>query len=156
MNLFFLINGILYFGIFLFFILKFRKHYDSSTAKIARAFSFIGIVYFFISVSSIFWFFDLLKYSQNDFLFLYSLGMIIQSLILFKVVYLFSKNKNLFYFLAFYLLILFSLFFSIDTFLVLSLVASSLFGLLVFINFSFLDDKYKKAGYFGILYFTIS
>jgi hypothetical protein len=156
MKAFFLINGILYFGIFLFFILKFVKHYDTSTKKIAKAFSFIGIIYFLISLFSILWFFNLLDYSQTDFLFLYSLGMIVQSFILFRVVYLFSKNKNLYYFLGFYVLILFSLFFSIDSFLVLSLIASSLFGLLIFINFAFLDEKYKKAGYFGILYFTIS
>ncbi len=156
MKIIFLLNGILYLGIFLFLFLKFIKNYDKSTVKVAKSFSFIGLIYFLISLSSILWFFNVLSYSEHDFLFLYAVGLMLQSLILFRVIYLFSKNKRLFYFLGIYLVILFSLFFSLGNFLYLSLVASSLFTLLIFIEFTFLDESYRKAGYFGILYATFS
>jgi hypothetical protein len=156
MKFLFLLNGILYLVIFLFFLLKFIKNYEKSTVKVARSFSFIGLIYFLISLSSILWFFDILNYVENDFLFLYAVALILQSLILFRVIYLFSQNKRLFYFLGFYLIILFSFLFSMNSFLNLSLIASSLFILLIFIEFTFLDECYKKSGYFGILYATIS
>ena len=69
MKILFLLNGIFYFGIFLFLFVKFIKHYDKSTVKVARLFSFIGLVYFLISLISVLWFFDLLHYLENDFLF---------------------------------------------------------------------------------------
>ena len=156
MNFLFLLNGLLCLTIFIFFIVKFIQHFEKEGGKIARSFSFIGFIYFVISLVSFLWFFEVLKYAPNDFLFLYSVALIIQSLILFKVIYSLSKNKRLFYFLSFYLIGLFFLLFSINSFLKLSLIASSLFSLLLFIEFSFLGEHYRKTGYFGMFYSAIS
>ena len=53
-------------------------------------------------------------------------------------------------------MVLISLLFVIGNFLSFSLIASALFTLLIFLEFTFLDDKYKRVGYFGILYASIS
>lgn len=156
MELLFLIGGLLQFFVFVFLSLKFLKHYeDESKKKIVKAFSILGVLYLIFSLSSFLWAFEILKYVLDDFLFEYSLFVFIRSLILFGIVYLFSRNKNLFFFLFLQLFSILSLFFEPNYFIILSIAASFLFSLLFFIDLIFRGDHYKNVGYFGIFYSSL-
>jgi hypothetical protein len=105
---------------------------------------------------SFLWFFDFLKYRANDFEFIYSLAILVQSLLLFIIIYLFSGNKKLFYFLFFYLMVFLSFFYNAFNFLYLFLITSFLLTLLFFIGLLYKSDFYKKISYLGIIYSFVS
>jgi len=153
MNLIFLINGIVSFAIALLLWINFFKDFKSKKIHEAVTYLFfIGLLYFFLSVFSFLWAFNFLTYNSADFLFLYSLVILIQSIFLFMIVYLVSKNKKIFYFLFFYLIIFLSFFSSAFNLLYLFLITSFLLSLLFFINISFRRDVYVKVGYMGMIY----
>lgn len=152
-----LINGIVSLAIALLLGLNFFKHFKNKKVHdIVNYLSFIGALYFFVSVFSFLWAFEVLDYSSEDFLFLYSLVVLIQSIFLFLVIYRISENKRLFYFLFFYLIIFLSFFSSAFNFLYLFLITSFLLTLLFFINLCFRRDVYSKIGYMGIFYSSFS
>ncbi len=153
----FLINFAIALAIALLLGLNFFKHNKSRKIhEIVNYLSFIGILYFFVAVFSFLWFFGILKYSSEDFLFLYALVILIQSIFLFMVVYLISNNKKIFYFLFFYVIILVSFFFPVFNFLYLFIITSFLLTLLFFIDLSIKSFHCRKTGYFGIFYSSIS
>jgi hypothetical protein len=153
----FLLNGIVSLIIALLLGVNFFKHYKNKKVhEIVNYLSFIGVLYLFVALFSFFWFFEALKYNPEDFLFLYSLVILIQSIFFFMIVYLMSQNKKLFYFLFFYLIIFLSFFSSAFNFLYLFLITSFLLTLLFFINLCFRKDVYSKIGYMGIFYSSFS
>ena len=156
MKILFLLNGVLFFGIFVSILINFVKHQDDQKERIARLFAFIGLVYLLFSISSILWAFEILDYSEFDFLFLYSVSLIFQSLMLFRIVYLFSKNKRLFYFLGFCLITLLYLIVVFHNVIVFSFLFSFFFSLFRSLEFIFIWGNYRNVGYFGILYSGIS
>ncbi len=157
MEFIFLFNGIVSLLIFLLLAMNFFQHFKNKRIhEIVNYLFFIGLLYVFVAVFSFLWALDVLRYSPQDFLFLYSLVILIQSIFLFMVVYLINQNKKLFYFLFFYLIIFLSFFSSIFNFLYLFLITSFLLTLLFFINLSFRRDIYSKIGYMGIFYSSFS
>jgi hypothetical protein len=156
MNIIFLINSIISLAVALMLFIKFFKNYNKEMHKIIRYFSFIGVLYFFVSVFSFLWFLNVLNYSSQDFLFIYSLVILIQSIFLFMVIYSFSKNKKMFYFLFFYFIIFLSFFSSAFNFLYLFLITSFLLTLLFFLDLSLRYGECRIPSYFGIFYSVIS
>lgn len=157
MKIIFLINFLVSLTIFLFLLKGFFKHYrNKRTGRIVQNLLIIGFLYLVLAGVSLLWFFDVLVYNSGDYLAIYSILIIIQSLLLFGAVFLFSLNKNLFYFLFLYLMSFFSLFSPIFNFFILSLIASFLLTLVLFVYLSSRKDVYRKAGYVGILYSIIS
>jgi hypothetical protein len=156
MNIAFLINFFISLAIALMLFLNFFKHYNKKTHKIISYFSFIGVLYFFVSVFSFLWFLGLLKYSVQDFILIYSLVILLQSIFLFMVIYSFSKNKKMFYFLSFYFIIFLSFFSAAFNFLYLFLITSFLLTLLFFLELSLKYGECRIPSYLGILYSVIS
>ncbi len=157
MKAIFFINFLVSSAIFLLLSLNFFKHYKRKQInEIINYLSLTGLLYLVIAIFSFLWFFDFLSYAKEDFLFIYSLIILVQSLFLFMVIYLISRNKKLFYFLFFYLVILISFFFSMFNFLYLFLITSFLLTFLFFVNFTFRSDVYRKIGYLGIFYSSLS
>ncbi len=157
MELIFLFNAAVSLMIFLVFTINFFQHFKNKKIhEIVNYLSFIGILYLFVAAFSILWALNILEYSSQDFLFLYSLVILIQSIFLFIIVYLIGQNKKLFYFLSFYLIIFLSFFSSLFNSLYLFLITSFLLTLLFFIHLSFRRDVYSKIGYMGIFYSSFS
>jgi len=149
----FLISGL----IFLVLAVNFFKHYKKErTREVINYLSLIGVLYFIIAIFSFFWCFDLLKYSAEDFLLIYALVIVLQSLFLLMAVFLISRNHKLFYLLFFYLIIFLSFFTSVFNFLYLFLITSFLLSLLFFVNLTVRRDVYKKIGYYGIFYSSLA
>lgn len=153
MNIIFLINGVISFAIALLLGINFFKDFKNKRShEVVTRLSFIGLLYFFLSIFSLLWAFDVLTYNSADFLFMYSLIILVQSIMLFMIVHLVSKNKRIFYFLFFYLIIFLSFFSSIFSLLYLFIITSFLLSLLFFLNLSFRRDVYVKVGYMGMIY----
>lgn len=156
MNFIFLIGGIIWISIFSFSIWKYFKFKEESMKKLSLNFVIIGLFYLILSLSSFIWFFKIMGYLDKDFLIVYSLVIFLQNLFFFRLIYKISSNKKLFYFLGFYLLSLPLLFFLYHFQSYFFLIFSFLFSLLIFISFTFREDIYKKVGYIGIFYSTVS
>ncbi|MCW8965910.1 MAG: hypothetical protein OQK82_04370 [Candidatus Pacearchaeota archaeon] len=157
MEVLFLLNALICFFIFGFLCFKFFNHLKNKfLVSFVSFFSIIGLLYFIFGLISFFWFVGFLSYDNGDFFLFYALVIIFQSLLLFKIIYLFSKTKNLFYFLFFYLLPLFLVFYSIFYALYSAAIISLLLGLLFFLSLTFKNTHYKKIGYIGFAYGVLS
>jgi len=157
METIFLLNFAVSMCIVLLLSIKFLKHYrNHQLSKPVKYLFFIGGLYLIIAVFSFLWFFNVLNYVKEDFLFIYSLIVLIQTMFFFIIAYIISQNKKLFYFLIFYLIIFFFVLLLGIHFMALFLVASFLFTLLVFIGLILTKDEFRKSAYFGILYSSFS
>ncbi len=157
MKIMFFMNFLVTLIIFLILSLNFFKHYKKSRlSKAINYLSVIGLFYFFISVISFLWLFDILKYSMKDFVYIYSIVIFIQTLFLCIFVYLFSGKKKVFYYLFIYLIVLISFIFPVLNYLGLFLVASFLLSFLLFIGLILKSSIYKKIAYLGVFYSFIS
>ncbi len=134
----------------------FRYHKNRKIREVVNYFSYIGLLYFFVAVFSFLWFLGILKYGSEDFLYLYALVILIQSLFLLMAVYSISNNKKIFYFLFFYLITLLSFFLSIFDFFYLFIITSFLLTLSFFVDLSVKSFHCRKTGYFGIFYSSLS
>jgi hypothetical protein len=152
----FFFQAILSFGIFSFILMRMFKIKDKSSHRVMKDFLILGIAYLAVAISSFLWFFDLLPYSLTDFLVVFSFLILIQNIVFFRSVYLFSRNRKLYYFLMLYLFAIPFLVLILNVLSVLFLVLSYLFSLLLFIDFAIRDDVYRKVGYFGIFYSVVS
>ncbi len=158
MNLLMLINFVITFAIFLATTINFFKHYrKKKISKIINYFSIIGFFYVLISVLLFIWsVFDFITYAPNDFLLLYSLTILFQTLIIFKVIGILTDNKKLSYFLFLYFIALFSLYSALFSIYYLILLISFLLLLISFLSFSSSLPDYKKSANFGIFYSSVS
>jgi len=157
MKIIFFINCIISLVIFLFSSFSFFIHYSKS--KIFKAINYlaiIGLLYLIISIFSFLWFFDFLEYTSADFVFIYSMVIFIQTLFLCIFVYLFSRKKNVFYLLFFYLIVLMPIFYPVLNYSDFFLIVSFLLSLLLFLSLASRRDIYRNVGYFGIFYSIIS
>jgi len=153
----FLINFVIALAIALSLGFNFFKYYKNRKIhEIIKYLSYIGILYFFVAVFSFLWFLEVLRYNSEDFLYLYALVILIQSIFLFMVVYLISNNKKIFYFLFFYAIIFLSFFLTIFDFFYLFIITSFLLTLSFFIDLSVKSCHCRKTGYFGIFYSSLS
>jgi hypothetical protein len=152
----FLSQGILCFGILLFILVRMFKIKDKDSLKVMKSFLVLAISYLVISILSFLWFFEILDYYLNDFLIFFSFVIFVQNMVFFRVVYLFSRNKRMYYFLMLYLFSIPFLLLILNSFSILFLILSYLFSLLIFIDFAIRDDIYRKVGYMGIFYSILS
>jgi hypothetical protein len=150
------INGIIYFLVFILMISNFLKHYNNKRInKLVHSISSFAISSFILSIMFFFWSF-LLDYNAKDYLLIFSVVVVFQSIMLFRTIYLFDKNKKLFYLLFLYLFSLFSVIFTSLNFSQVLLSISFLLFMIVLLNFSSRFPVYRKVGFFGIFYASIS
>jgi len=156
MNFLFLTGGTILFSIFLLTLIKFLKYYeDKSIAKITQSLFAIGLIQLVLATFSFLWAFKILTYSPADFLIIYSICTIIQTILLFRINYTFVPHIRIVYLFISYIA-LSILTFVIFSSLIPSLILSFLVSLLLFIEFTFRDDVYVKVGFIGITYSTAS
>lgn len=156
MDIFFTINALISLGIFLYLISNFFKHYSKKVSKLTHTAVIIGIGFIIISFISFLWAFDFVKYDYSDYFLIYTIVLLINSIVLFRIVYFLIRKKQLNYILFFYLLG-FSAIFS-KSFNFLHLISSISF-LLILILFVILGSKsrdYEKQSYYGIFYAAVS
>ncbi len=158
MDIKFLIGSMVSLAIFVVFTLNFIKHYkERKTKDAALQILLLGLISLVVSTISLLWFFGVLIYSQNDFVFIYSILTLVQGFFIFMIFYYISgKNNKLFYFLFFYFSVYLSLFFIHSSFMILSIVVYFLFVALISVSLLFRDDDYRNLGIFGIIYAGVS
>jgi hypothetical protein len=153
MNFLFIASAVFSMVIVSILIRGFFKFYKNKfLLKIVSYVSSISCLYFLIALSSLLWFFEILSFSQNDFLVLYSVVIFIQSLLLFRIVTMISKNNKLRYFLFFYFIAFVSFFYSWSMFFNALAITSFFLCFLFFIDLTFRSDLYDRIGYFGMFY----
>jgi hypothetical protein len=158
----FLINFIICLAVaLLLFFNFFKQRNNKKTRKIVNYLSCIGILYFLVSIFCFLWLLNsagymLPGYQEDDFVFIYSLTVLIQSIFLFMIAYSFSANSKMFYFLLFYIIIFLSFFSSVFNFLYLFLTTSFLLTLLLFLSLLSRHEECRISSYFGIFYSVIS
>ncbi|MCF7910307.1 hypothetical protein K9L16_01390 [Candidatus Pacearchaeota archaeon] len=153
MSILFLVNVIFSIVIVSLLIAGFLKLYkNKSFTKIVSYLLIIGVFYSLLAFSSFLWLFEFLKFSNTDFIILYSIIIFMQSLLLLKVISLISNNKKLFYFLFFYPLILISIFYSWSLFFNILIIVSFLLCFVFFMDFAFRSKFYRRISYLGMAY----
>src|SRR4030042_277692 len=157
MNWIFLINFAIALAIALLLGLNFFRYYKNRKIReTVNYLLFIGILYFFAAVFSFLWYLDILKYNSNDFLFLYALVILCQSVFFVMIIFSIFHYNKMFFFLFFYAVILISFFFPVFNFFYLFIITSFLLTLLFFIDLSIESFHCRKTGYFGIFYSSLS
>lgn len=150
----FLINVVISLAVALMIFFNYIACYrNKKTSQIVNYFSLVSVIYFFIFIFSVLWFFEVLDYNSEDFLFIYSLAVFIQSIFFFVIIFLLSKNKKIYHFSFFYLIVLFSFFTAFFNFLYLFLITSFLVSIFIFV---YLSNFYSNSGKVGIVYSVIS
>jgi len=151
------LNLIVSLVVFIILIKCFFKHFsEKRIEKVSHILLIIGLVYFVFSALSFFWLAGFLEYSELDFQIIYSILILIQTLVFVYIVYLFSLDKTVFFYLFLYLFGFLSLIFASFNFFNLLFIESFLLTLLLFIYLSNRKDVYRKIGYIGISYAVIS
>jgi len=156
MKILFLLNLVVSFIIFFIINVNYFKHSrNKRIRKINNSFLYIGFLYLIISVLSLLWFFNTLSYLKIDFWYIYSIIIVIQSLLLFKIFYTLINNKHLLFLLFLYLISFLSFFNFVMSFFYIVVIASFLLNLLIFIILLSHSEAYKQVGYLGIFYCSL-
>lgn len=157
MNFFYLLNGVVFLAFFIFVFFRYLRHYDKrDVSKVVKNVLILGFVYLLGSLLSFLWYFNVVDFSIFDFQFFLTLGIVFQTSILFRIIYLFSGNKKLKYLFFIYLFVLFVLIFVIKDVFYFVEIISLLVSSLLFVEIIFREDVYRKVGFFGLLYSLLS
>ncbi len=155
MKVLYLVNGMISLLICVFIILQFFKQRKNDTLKkTVQWFLLIFLSYIILVIYSLIWFLGVFSYNAADFNFIYSIIIFVQTLVLFKTVYYFKKDKKMLYLLLAYLLVLLSFDIRNSSFIILSI--SYLLTLVLSLNFVSFHKEHKNIGYTGITYAIIS
>ncbi|MFH1290476.1 MAG: hypothetical protein ABIH92_03645 [Nanoarchaeota archaeon] len=153
MEFLFLLNGIVILLIAVFLVGGFLKYYRKErVGKLIHWFSILLFPYFALFIYSVFWLGDVFVYSASDFNFIYSLAILVQTLVLFKVSYLLNGKKSIFYWLFFYFAALLSFYISVSYFQLFVLIISFFLTLIISFNFMSSFRSLKRVGFVGFLY----
>src|SRR3989344_4070985 len=113
MNFLFLLNGAVTFMISLIICYNFLRYYKNDyVKKITNWFSIISLSYFALFLLFLFYLLGYFNYNDQDFVFVYSIIIFVNTLILFKVIYLFNNKKSMPYILSSYFIAMLSVLFS--------------------------------------------
>ena len=154
MEILFLLNGLVALLISILLARGFLKNYNQEHVnKVTNWFSVAFFVYALLLILYGAWFFGFFEFNAEDYSLIYSIAIIVQTLVFLRVVYSFTRNKKLFYFLLFY----FILFLVVSTFsfqqvLLFSLIISFLLTLILSFNFVGTSGVCKRVGYIGVFY----
>jgi hypothetical protein len=157
MEYLFLLSSLIAVVILILLLVGFFKHYkNEEISKVVRLFSLLFFVYLAMAIFSLAWFFEYSFYDYVDFIYIYSVAILVQTFILFGVHNLLYGNKKLSYWLLFYLIAGFSFYISLFYLPLVVLIISFLLTLILFLNLYSKSFIFKKVSYAGILYAAIS
>lgn len=149
------LNFLISLGISLFLIVNFiKKLKDPTYKKSFNLFFIISLIYLVFSLFSFLWSFEIFKYQLNDFYSIYSIMILLQTILLFNLIYVFRYNKRIFYFFFCYLIIFSSGLVGISIPHII-LLCSFLITLLLFILMISVPH-FERISILGILYSSIS
>ncbi len=115
-----------------------------------------GIFYLTFSFLSILGFSMILVPSQ-DFILIHTILTVMSTVLLLYSVYKITANKNLIYLFLLFLVTIFSIIYSINTFFLTTIIISYLLLIIVFLDLVIFANFYlKTSGYFGIAYTILS
>ena len=117
MHFLFILGAISSLFIFLFTIKYLIKSYRSNSNYESNLYSklfFVSLCYMLIFILYFSWLNDFLIYNSIEFIFIFSVVLLIQTVTLFNIVYNMGGKKALFLWLSFYLASLFSIFISLN------------------------------------------
>src|SRR3989344_2848871 len=157
MKILFLFDSVIYLFISFFLAFSFFKHYNKPYINRATNWFSLSIFgYIALMIISFLWFLGILAYSAGDFLFIYSSALILETLVFFKLTYLFTKRKILIYLLGLYIISLISLLFFFSHYSFLSLVISFFIIFILSLNFISAPKECKRLGYLTLIYSCFS
>lgn len=152
MNYLFFINFILSFGMALFVLFSVSKRFKSISSERAKKYLvLLSLAYLVLSMVFFLWFVKVLEYSIGDLGIIFSFLLLAQNILLYSIIHLFVRNRNIFYFFIIYISLAFYFVYNFN-FIIFFSIASFLVSLLLFVSFAFRFDEYKKVGYLGIIY----
>lgn len=155
MEFVFLLNGLLAMTISVLFISNVAKKIkDPEQKKLKNSFLILGLIYFISAIFSLLWFTKILEFSSADFPFLYSIILVLQTIVFVDLVYKIKKNRKIFLILLFYLGSASTIFLPLN-FSSFLLITSFLITLLIFLLIISIPQLEKVAN-LGIIYSSLS
>jgi hypothetical protein len=149
----FFINAILSLVISLILILYFFRNLKKpSFSKIRDAAGILGLLYLVFSIILILLSLGLVGFYEGDYSSMISVFLLLQSFILFYIIYQINKDKRISFFLFTFMLVLLYFYISLKYTIIFT---SAVFTSIIFIYYTFLSQK-KLSGVIGILYALIS
>ena len=155
MNILFFINFLVAFAIFLFLSKSFLKNRKiEHLKKTMFSFFLVGLLYLILSATSFLWAFDFISYGINDFLAVYSVIILLQTVIFFTVISMIRKNKKILNLLFLYVLCLSSFLIHVNFFYLILIFSFSLTLILFLIILSI--PHFEKISNLAIFYSSLS
>jgi len=137
-------------------IIVFFKHYNNKKIlHITHRLAIIGLAHFVISVLSLMWFFGVIKYVPFDFVFVYSLVVLVQTVFL-TLIFSLLYNRKMMWLMVFYVFGFFSLFSPAINLPFAILFVSFLLLIIVFILLIDRENFSQKVSYAGLFYASVS
>lgn len=156
MEVIYLLNLVVSLAISTMLIIIFFKHYHNKEINhVTNKLAIIGLAHFLISILSFLWFFEVMEYASFDFLFVYSLVVLVQTVFLIMI-FSMLYNRKMMLLLVFYALGLFSFLSSNIDFSLSILFISFLLLIVVFILLVDREDFSVKVSYTGLFYSSVS
>jgi hypothetical protein len=135
--------------IFILILSSISKRYREKKLKFLYIYLIlVSVSYFILSIFSIFWYFNILSYNTEDFLFIYSLMILIQGLLLFRISIGIGNTKN---YLLIYLLTILSFISPKFGFFYLFIILSFLLAS-IFFFFLWQLKNYNDLSIIGLIY----
>jgi hypothetical protein len=149
------LNILVSLGISLFLIIHFiRPNKESHLKRTFFLLFLMGLSFLLLCSILTFWSFNLAAYSQFDLLFIHSIIVFFEAILLLIIIYSLRKNKKVFYLLFIYLIFVLSLIIGLD-FSNFLLISSLLVIMILFILLLSISD-FGRSCKFAILYSSIS
>lgn len=134
----------------------FRHYLHEKIGRISRTVALFGLVYGGLALFSFLWGFSLLPFSLMEFFAVFAVFAVLQTLLFFRLVFLFSRSRHLFYYGVLYLCLLPLLFVSLHYASFFVSLLSYLLSLLLFSSFLSQRPSFHLLGYLGIGYSALS
>ncbi len=152
----FLINILISLSISIFILINIFRNYRKylQLRKIFYLFSIIGFIFILYSIIFSLWLLNFTTYNPQDFLFVHSILVSIEAILLLSIIYYLRKNKKIFYLLFIYSIFLFSFImgWNFTNFL---LISSLMLILILFILFISVPN-FTRISKFAIFYCSVS
>jgi hypothetical protein len=152
------LNGLSYLAVALieFYISFSLSREKPITRKVGDIIGVNGIFYLVFALLNFSWVFRLLDPTKQDFILMSFVLAVINSILILYAVYKITGNRNLIYLVVLFLVSVFAINFSMNSFFLLSMAISYLLLVIVFLDIMFFSNLYlSKAGVMGFFY-TIS
>ena len=159
MSIIWALNGLSYLAVALitFYIFFSFSKKSGTIRKLGNIFGVNGIFYLVFAFLNFSWVFNFLDPTKEDFIFMSFVLTVISAILILYAIYKITDNRNLVYLVVLFLVTIFAINFSLNSFFLFSMAASYLLIMIVFLDLIFFSNLYlRKAGFVGLFYTIIS